>query len=136
MPQRISDIRKSDTVDTPENRFIKYALQVFLKFCTEIQLVAEPDSRLDRESTILVRMLESWLIHAIFKKISDPYILKINSPILQRKEGYREILRVWLMFDLAAKLIWSGGEDIDSGGKKDIAVLYEYWLFFKLLELF
>lgn len=46
------------------------------------------------------------------------------------------MLRVWLMFDLAAKLIWSGGDDIYSGGKKDIATLYEYWLFFKLLELF
>ncbi|MBK8110765.1 MAG: hypothetical protein IPK46_10785 [Saprospiraceae bacterium] len=55
---------------------------------------------------------------------------------MQRKEGYREVLRVWLMFDLAAKLIWTGGEDIYSGGKKDIATLYEYWLFFKLLDLF
>jgi predicted component of viral defense system (DUF524 family) len=32
------------------------------------------------------------------------------------------------MFDLAAKLIWKGGDDIYSGGKKDIATLYEYWL--------
>jgi predicted component of viral defense system (DUF524 family) len=40
------------------------------------------------------------------------------------------------MFDLAAKLIWTGGDDIYSGGKKDIATLYEYWLFFKLLDLF
>ncbi len=40
------------------------------------------------------------------------------------------------MFDLAAKLIWKGGDDIYGGGKKDIATLYEYWLFFKLLELF
>ncbi len=62
--------------------------------------------------------------------------MKINSPVLQRKEGYREVLRVWLMFDLAAKLIWSGGDDVYSSGKKDIAVLYEYWLFFKLLDLF
>jgi len=55
--------------------------------------------------------------------------------VLQRKEGYREVLRVWLMFDLAAKLIWTGGDDVYSGGKKDIATLYEYWLFFKLLDL-
>src|SRR5690606_1069471 len=55
---------------------------------------------------------------------------------LQRKEGYREVLRVWLMFDLAAKLIWSGGDDVYSGGKRDVATLYEYWLFFQLLELF
>jgi hypothetical protein len=40
------------------------------------------------------------------------------------------------MFELAAKLIWQGGEDVDGAGKKDIATLYEYWLFFKLLDLF
>src|SRR5690606_16396427 len=76
------------------------------------------------------------LHHSIFKEISRPTTLKLNSPVLQRKEGYREVLRVWLMFDLAAKLIWTGGDDIYAGGKKDIATLYEYWLFFKLLELF
>jgi hypothetical protein len=40
------------------------------------------------------------------------------------------------MFDLAAKLVWKGGDDVYRGGKKDIATLYEYWLFFKLLDLF
>jgi len=34
------------------------------------------------------------------------------------------------MFDLAAKLFWQGGEDVYSGDKKDVAVLYEYWLIF------
>ena len=40
------------------------------------------------------------------------------------------------MFELAAKLIWKGGEDVYGAGKKDVANLYEYWLFFKLLDLF
>ena len=40
------------------------------------------------------------------------------------------------MFDLAAKLVWKGGDDVYRSGKKDIATLYEYWLFFKLLDLF
>lgn len=62
-------------------------------------------------------------------------MLPLNSPVLQRKEGYREILRVWLMFDLAAKMIWHGGDDVYSGNKRDVAVLYEYWLFFKLLDI-
>jgi predicted component of viral defense system (DUF524 family) len=136
LPNKISSNRKIDTVDTPENRFIKHVLEVFLKFCTDINKASKPESRLFIESNLLVRNLESYLHHSFFKEISSPNTLKINSPVLQRKEGYREVLRVWLMFDLAAKLVWKGGEDIYSGGKKDIAVLYEYWLFFKLLELF
>lgn len=138
LPERITTIRKTDSVDTPENRFIKHALENFLKFCTDINNKAKEfrHKKMENESELLIRELEGQLHHTLFKDISRPTTLKLNSPVLQRKEGYREVLRVWLMFDLAAKLIWKGGDDIYSGGKKDIAILYEYWLFFKLLDLF
>lgn len=138
LPERITAVRKTDSVDTPENRFIKHALEIFLKFCMDINSKAKEfqHKKMENESELLIRVLESQLNHAVFKVISRPTTLKLNSPVLQRKEGYREVLRVWLMFDLAAKLIWKGGDDIYRGGKKDIATLYEYWLFFKLLDLF
>jgi predicted component of viral defense system (DUF524 family) len=138
LPERITTIRKTDSVDTPENRFIKHVLENFLKFCTDINNKAKEfgHKKMETESGLMIRELESQLHHTVFNDISRPTTLKLNSPILQRKEGYREILRVWLIFDLAAKLIWKGGDDIYSGGKKDIATLYEYWLFFKLLDLF
>lgn len=138
LPERITSIRKTDSVDTPENRFIKHALENFLKFCTDINNKAKEfgHKKMENESELLIRELEGQLHHTLFKDISRPTTLKLNSPVLQRKEGYREVLRVWLMFDLAAKLIWKGGDDIYSVGKKDIATLYEYWLFFKLLDLF
>ncbi|MAL23450.1 MAG: hypothetical protein CMP05_04210 [Xanthomarina sp.] len=136
LPERINTVRKTDSVDTPENRFIKHALETFLKFCSDINKAADKNSKLDSESKILISALETQLQHSVFKDISRPNTLKLNSPILQRKEGYREVLRTWLMFELAAKLIWQGGEDVYGAGKKDIATLYEYWLFFKLLDLF
>jgi predicted component of viral defense system (DUF524 family) len=139
LPEKISSVRKTDSVDTPENRFIKHALEVFLKFCTDVKILAKKNAprhrKLENESRALILELESLLHHTVFNKVSRPTTLKLNSPVLQRKEGYREILRVWLMFDLAAKLIWKGGDDVYSAGKKDIATLYEYWLFFKLLDL-
>lgn len=138
VPVKIRSARKTDSVDTPENRFIKHALETFLKLSVEINARAQKlkeGNQLEKESFQLIQELESYLQHSLFSEISRPTTLKLNSPVLQRKEGYREVLRVWLMFDLAAKLIWEGGEDIYDGGKKDIATLYEYWLFFKLLEL-
>lgn len=138
LPKRITTVSKTDSVDTPENRFIKHALENFLKFCVDINGKAKEfgHKKMEAESEIMIRELESQLHHTVFRSIPRPTTLKLNSPVLQRKEGYREVLRVWLMFDLAAKLIWKGGDDIYSGGKKDIAALYEYWLFFKLLNLF
>ncbi|WP_375584706.1 DUF2357 domain-containing protein [Cyclobacterium xiamenense] len=137
LPERIAAVRKADSVDTPENRFIKYALETFLKFCSDINSIAKVKNhkKLYNESYLLIQELEGQLHHTVFRDISNPTTLKLNSPVLQRKEGYREVLHVWLLFDLAAKLIWKGGEDVYGAGKKDIATLYEYWLFFKLLEL-
>lgn len=135
IPDKIVTSRKADSVDTPENRFVKHALETFLKFCDAINKVASKGSKLYNESDLVIQELEAHLHYSIFRDIQRPQTLKLNSPLLQRREGYREILRAWLMFDLAAKLVWSGGEDVYGAGKKDIATLYEYWLFFKLLEV-
>lgn len=136
LPTHILSTNKIDSLDTPENRFVKHALSVFLTFCSNVNRAAPPDSKLFKESLLLIHTLESHLNQSMFREIARPTSLSISSPILQRKEGYREVLRAWLMFDLAAKLTWEGGDDIYSAGKKDIAVLYEYWLFFTLLDLF
>ncbi|PCH51454.1 MAG: hypothetical protein COC22_05355 [Flavobacteriaceae bacterium] len=125
---------KEETTDTPENRFIKYVLESFLFFCEEIQLKSKNDSRLHQEAEVIAHKLESYLQHNLFKEVSRPTTIKLNSPVLQKKAGYREVLKTWLMFDLSAKLIWEGGEDVYAAGSKNIAKLYEYWLFFKLLE--
>jgi predicted component of viral defense system (DUF524 family) len=137
VPSKIISTRKVETIDTPENRFIKHAVEVFLKFSTDcFNLFANfKYERAQKEATVLINNLENHLNHPFFREISRPITLKLNSPVLQRKSGYREILSAWLKFDLAAKLIWQGGEDVYNAGKRDIAVLYEYWLFFTLYDL-
>jgi hypothetical protein len=84
---------------------------------------------------LLSTKLSNILNQSFFKQISRPSSLKLNNPVLHRKSGYREILNSWLKFDLAAKLIWKGGDNVYDAGKKDIATLYEYWLFFTLLDI-
>lgn len=135
VPARIQVSSKTETVDTPENRFIKYALNSFRSFISEFISKVKDENRIKQEARQLEAFLDEFLSHSLFKEISNPATLPLNSPVLQRKEGYREVLRVWLMFDLAARLIWSGGDDVYDGEKKDVAVLYEYWLYFRLLDL-
>lgn len=134
VPQRIQSSRKIENVDTAENRFVKYALEEFLRFCDYVY--SKASGRVKQEASNLVNKLETVLSNNLFKHISRPDTLKLNSPILQRKEGYREVLRAWIMYDLAAKLSWEGGDDVYKAGKRDVATLYEYWLFFTLLDLF
>ena len=127
IPLKIDSTRKIESTDTPENRFIKHALEEFLFFCENCEIKFEKYSTAKLESNILSTKISNLLNQSFFKGISRPISLKLNSPVLQRKSGYREVLNAWLKFDLAAKLVWNGGDAVYGAGKKDIAVLYEYW---------
>jgi predicted component of viral defense system (DUF524 family) len=137
VPIKINSYKQESSLDTPENRFIKHTLETYLQFCENCSSAFEQDSKDQKEADYLANILENYLNHSFFKEISRPTTLKLNSPTLQRKSGYRELLKSWLMFDLASKLTWTGAEeDIYEAGKRDIATLYEYWLFFVLYDLF
>lgn len=138
IPTKINSFRKIEHTDTPENRFIKHALEVFLRFAEDCHQYFKDKgyARPSIEASNLVSKLDGYLSQTFFKNISRPTSLKLNSPVLQRKSGYREVLSTWLQFDLAAKLVWKGGDDVYKAGKRDIATLYEYWLFFTLYDLF
>lgn len=128
-------------MDTPENRFVKYVLTYFRDFLKRIESilkgsVTEDRQRLVRSVHHLQERLNAALSADLFKDVSVPNILPLGSPVLQRKGGYREILLAWLKFDLASELVWKGGDDVYGAGKRDMAALYEYWLFFQLLRLF
>lgn len=135
IPTKIDSTRKTESINTAENRFIKHALEEFLFFCENCELKFEKYSTAKFESGLLATKISTLLNQSFFKQVSRPTSLKLNSPILQKKSGYREVLNAWLKFDLAAKLIWHGGDNVYDAGKKDIATLYEYWLFFALLDL-
>lgn len=135
IPAKIESLQKIESINTPENRFIKHILEEFLLFCENCESKFEKFSNSKFESGILINKITSFLNYSFFRAVSRPNYIKINSPVLQRKSGYREILNAWLKFDLAAKLIWQGGDNVYKAGKKDIAVLYEYWIFFTLLDM-
>src|SRR5690625_5704484 len=97
VPGKVITRAKIDSVDITENRFIKYALETFKTLCTDFKSASGEKSRLHKEAKFLETELEEALHHSFFNKISRPDTLPLNSPVLQGKEGYREILRVWLM---------------------------------------
>jgi len=140
IPERIEVRDKRDTVDTPENRFVKHALTMFPQTLEDL-LEKFPDIGNEKypglrdEIDGLINDLEETISHDVFKQVSRLELLPLNSPVLQRKEGYRQILRAWMLFELAATLSWDGGDDVYKGGVRDAAALYEYWVFFKLLDL-
>ncbi len=134
----VQSITRVESIDTPENRFIKHVLGVFLNFVEDCQAIFIKNNNFQfayKESCCLAEKIYSFLSYSFFNDVSEATTLKLNSPLLQKRSGYREVLNRWLQFDLASKLIWHGGEDVYEAGKRDIATLYEYWLFFQLYDL-
>ncbi len=132
---KVRSTESYEDYDTNENRFVKHAIDSYKQFCQEIKEHSNAKSNLKRESKLIIEKLENILQSNFFKSISRPTTLNLNSPLLQRKSGYREQLKLWLQFDLAARLVWEGGDEVYKAGKKDVATLYEYWLFFMLLDV-
>lgn len=135
VPRTLTVAYKRDTLDNQENQFVKFVLRSFSSFCSELHGKKNANERLKAEIDKTMDVLNGHLNTLFFKQVAMPSQLNLNSPVLQRKEGYREILQAWLMFDLAAKLSWKGGDNVYEAGKRNVAVLYEYWVFFKLLEV-
>lgn len=144
VPRSIFVSRRIDEYDTPENRFVVMVIRGFRDFLETVEAYlksARQSSSTDsavllRHSKRLRRFLEQHLSRSFFPDISLPDSLPLASPVLQRKAGYRDILRIWLQYHAAAQLTWEGGLDIFAAGSRNVATLYEYWLFFQLEELF
>lgn len=133
VPHRLSDS------DTPENRFVKHALGEFRAFLAHAMEIFGSSHGWGASTALAKRLaatMDDWLGRSLFVQIGEMRFAPLGSPVLQRKAGYREILRWWLRFRTAADLSWEGGEDLFRAGQRDVATLYEYWLFFELLSWF
>lgn len=131
--------RKSRDLDTPENRFVKFALGDFRAFLTHAQGVFDSTSDWGASAALSRRLaaaIDDWLGRGFFREVGEMRFAPLGSPVLQRKAGYREVLRWWLRFRTAAEISWEGGEELFHGGQRDVASLYEFWLFFELLGWF
>ena len=135
VPRRLSVSYKKDTIDVAENRFVKFVLHSFVSFCSIIQQCKNASPRLKTEAELTANKLTEWLSRDFFLDVSDLQTMSLNSPALQRKEGYREVLQAWMMSKLAAQITWKGGDNVYQAGKRNVAALYEYWVFFKLLDI-
>ena len=135
VPRRLSVSYKKDMVDVAETRFVKFVLHSFASFCSNIQQCDNAKSRLKTEAEMMANKLARWLSHSFFLGVSNLQTMTLNSPALQRKEGYREVLQAWMMSKLAAQITWKGGDNVYQAGKRNVAALYEYWVFFKLLDI-
>jgi hypothetical protein len=135
VPERVFERRVTETLDTPENRFIKRFMDIVLYWCDELQRLNywqkaqshQPELQTLRE---FVRFLRA---DPLFADVGELEIFPASSQVLLRRDGYRECLQVYRLLHIARAPIFDRLQDaIDN---RRIDQLYEFWCFFKLAEM-
>jgi predicted component of viral defense system (DUF524 family) len=138
VPHKLDRLQTEATVDTTPNRFVKFALTRWRGVVSQISEILRQGEdnparkRGTRETSQVLDQFDSILSEELFREVGPLYRFPADDQVLQKREGYREILRAYIQFEVASKLAWSGGEDVYGAGQRDVATLYEYWVFLKL----
>lgn len=140
MPEQVAVTKKHDSLDTPANRFIKFALEKFDSVCVGLvealdSDVQEKQSECRDEAVAIHLMLENIFRDHFFGEVGVLDIMPQNNQVLQKREGYSQIFSAYSMIDLALQLDWKGKDEVYEGESKNVALLYEYWLFFELYKI-
>ena len=135
LPKEINTVTKRETLDTAPNRFVKYALGQFREICQMVLDHPDVEGAAHDEAHAMRESLDSFLAQKWLWDVGDISQIPLNNQTLLKREGYRQVLEAWFLSDVAAQLDWEGREDAYDGNNRDVATLYEYWLYFELYEL-
>lgn len=136
IPGQVKDLRKDETHDTAPNQFVKFSLSQFRLICAEVSnhkwTESGAPSTLGMEAKELLDQIDALLARRFFSEVGRMQRLPLDNQTLQKREGYREVLHAWLMTQAATTLDWQGERDCYEGSIRDVATLYEYWIFIQL----
>lgn len=147
VPRNITRINRINTIDTPENRFVKKIIidfqRLVLQICQKVERNSGHDNEqqfMSRDAQRLLHQLNTLLKNSFFQEITQSSNILVHSSVMQRRRGYRDLLRLWLRFVNGSRFEWVNGQEAEQmlfkAGARDAATLYEYWLFFHLSQLF
>lgn len=125
-----------NTINTRENRFVKYTLHVLGKKFREVfsELGTLPNVMDTEERQLLEdyqRQFKRLETSPFFQKVGEFEGFRQESAILQQRMGYSKIYKAWLMLKKSLELV-DGKTDI---GMKQIWELYEIWCFLVMKRL-
>ena len=135
-PQRVRQRLPEETFDTPENRFVLDFLQRLLALADSLPSQkwwgsVQNSVKVDR-ILALRSFLRQAVQHPIFDEVGPLQRLPLESRLLLARPGYRELFELWQRFQQARRPLFGALQSaIDL---RDVATLYEFWVFFALVE--
>lgn len=138
VPHEVNQSYHKDIVDTPENRLVKYFLFMVNDLLDEMILYVEKneingypaDKVFEFKEIINDYLMDGWL-----DDVGEMKYFPSNSQVLQKKAGYRDILRFFMIFESAFFISWDEIEELIKGYQHKLYDLYEYWCYIKLFKI-
>ena len=140
VPSMIAHHRTEETTDTIPNRFVKFALEHWRELAARLGELL--DSRqgaaygrrggaaVDR----VVETLDGLLGERLFVQVGRLHEMPTSNQVLLKREGYRQIFATFALIESSLDLQLELDDAINPS-QRNIASLYEYWTFLKLVEV-
>jgi predicted component of viral defense system (DUF524 family) len=139
VPTRLSERTHLPTFDTAPNQFVKYVLTRWRDLAQEVASLmgasSAAEARGRREALATAELLERALQSPAMKEAGRLRSFPQSNQVLQGRSGYREILESFLLAEAAAIVDWGDHGRQFSAGQRDVADLYEHWVFLELVRI-
>ncbi len=135
LPLKVYQRQFIETLDNPENRFIKKFMDIILYWCDELERlnILKEDSPHKEQIEKLRNYVRYLRADPLFADVGEMTIFPASSQVLLKRDGYRECLNIYRLLHLARIPIFNNIQQaIDN---RRIDQLYEFWCFFKLSEM-
>jgi predicted component of viral defense system (DUF524 family) len=135
-PERVWQRRPEETYDTPENRYVLHICRRMLETIVEIARTGWWRNRVPLRDKLHIGAVAEELtmltVDRRFAALGPMTAIPIQSRVLQRKDGYRELGVLWQQLRRSRQPVFERMETaIDL---RDVASLYELWALFKLID--
>jgi hypothetical protein len=147
IPGDVARSRFDPSLDNVPNRFVRFVLEEWRARISEIEAtlceeqdryvlkqmrVPSPVSRGLVEARDLEQRLDTYLSMPTFRGVGRLAHFPGANQVLQRRAGYRDIRELYALSEFAGLINWDGGEDVFGAGQRNVAALYEYWVFLQI----
>jgi predicted component of viral defense system (DUF524 family) len=136
-PREMPVLETQETADTAENRYVKNFLEELRLIAQNlVPVLAAAGRRASlREAQDWLARLDDELASNAWRDVGQLEDFPTNSQVLQKRRGYRDILKLDLTLRTGLELPWARAEELADGligDLRPVNELYEYWCLFVL----
>lgn len=133
LPLEVTNTVFSTTLNTVENRFLKFFLEEMNAVCLRVMKSGSNVQEIRAKAGRLQQKIHQLLLLPFFKTVQPLTFVPASSSVLLKRSGYREIYYHYVQSRLTFRsLLETQKEHAHKAGLKNMATLYEIWVFFKI----